>query len=90
MYQLWCWKGSLFYHGKGATPSWTGFSPEDTGRTLIPLNMAEPILIAAHRDRPETLGFAPHGAGRNLSRTAYLRANAPDYPPGIDVRFFGA
>lgn len=50
--------------------------------------MAEPVLITAHRDRPETLGFAPHGAGRNLSRTAYLRANAPEYPPGIDVRFF--
>jgi len=78
----------LFYHGKGATPSWTGFSPEDTGRTLIPLNMAEPVLITAHRDRPETLGFAPHGAGRNLARTAYLRANTPDFPPGIDARFF--
>ncbi|WP_424974871.1 RtcB family protein [Methylobacterium brachiatum] len=78
----------LFYHGKGATPSFDGFSPEDTGRTLIPLNMAEPILITAHRDRPDTLGFAPHGAGRNLSRTAYLRGNTPSYPPGIDVRFF--
>lgn len=78
----------LFYHGKGATPSWAGFSPDDDGRTLIPLNMAEPVLITAHRDRAETLGFAPHGAGRNLSRTAYLRANEPAWPEGIDARFF--
>ncbi|MFY9293331.1 MAG: RtcB family protein [Methylorubrum rhodinum] len=78
----------LFYHGKGATPSWAGFSPDDDGRTLIPLNMAEPILITGHRDRPETLGFAPHGAGRNLSRTAYLRTHQPAWPDGIDVRFF--
>lgn len=78
----------LFYHGKGATPSFDGFSPEDTGRTLIPLNMAEPVLITTHRDRAETLGFAPHGAGRNLSRTAYLRDNTPAFPPGIDARFF--
>jgi tRNA-splicing ligase RtcB len=28
--------------------------------------MAEPILIARHRDRPASLGFAPHGAGRNM------------------------
>ncbi|GJD45848.1 hypothetical protein AFCDBAGC_3725 [Methylobacterium cerastii] len=78
----------LFYHGKGATPSWSGFSPEDAGRTLIPLNMAEPILITRHRDRKETLGFAPHGAGRNLSRTAYLRSHAPAWPEGIDARFY--
>ncbi|MGU3387328.1 RtcB family protein [Methylobacterium sp. D53M] len=78
----------MFYHGKGATPSWSGFSADDDGRTLIPLNMAEPILITAHRDRQETLGFAPHGAGRNLSRTAYLRGNEPAWPEGIDARFY--
>lgn len=78
----------LFYHGKGATPSWAGFSADDDGRTLIPLNMAEPILIARHRDRAAALGFAPHGAGRNMSRKAYLREHAPQMPEGIDVRFF--
>jgi len=78
----------LYYHGKGATPSWAGFSPDDDGRTLIPLNMGQPILIARHRDRPETLGFAPHGAGRNLSRTAYLRTGTPEWPEGIDARFY--
>ncbi|MGG3815830.1 RtcB family protein, partial [Methylorubrum rhodesianum] len=74
--------------GKGATPSWAGFSPDDAGLTLIPLNMAEPILITEHCDRWETLGFAPHGAGRNLSRTAYLKANTPAWPEGIDARFY--
>ena len=78
----------LYYHGKGATPSWKGFSADDDGRTLIPLNMAEPILIARHRDHAGSLGFAPHGAGRNMSRTAYLREHAPALPEGIDVRFF--
>jgi hypothetical protein len=36
--------------GKGATPSWSGYAADDDGRTLIPLNMSEPILIARHRD----------------------------------------
>ena len=78
----------LYYHGKGATPSWAGFSPDDDGRTLIPLNMAEPILITAHRDRPDALGFAPHGAGRNMSRTRFLKEGKPEMPAGLDVRFY--
>ncbi|MEE9481925.1 RtcB family protein [Methylobacterium ajmalii] len=63
----------LFYHGKGATPSWDGFALDDSGLTLIPLNMAEPVLITRHRNNKGSLGFAPHGAGRNLSRTQHLR-----------------
>lgn len=78
----------LYYHGKGATPSWSGFSPDCDGRTLIPLNMAEPILMTRHKDRKEALGFAPHGAGRNLSRTALLREKVLEIPQEIDVRFY--
>ena len=37
--------------------------------------MSEPILVAEHRNRAEALGFAPHGAGRNASRTQHLRAS---------------
>lgn len=62
----------LFLHGKGATPAWN----DNSGRPfpgLIPLNMAAPILITLGRNNEEFLGFAPHGAGRNLSRTATLR-----------------
>ncbi len=91
------WKrGDHFYHGKGATPAWR----DDSGRPklgLIPLNMAEPILLVLGADNTEFLSFAPHGAGRNLSRTALLR-KYPDEKDrervleettdGIDVRWF--
>lgn len=63
----------LFYHAKGATPSFNGFSADDQGLTLIPMNMAQPILIAAHANNDAALGFAPHGAGRNLSRTSHIK-----------------
>ncbi len=65
-------RGDLFLHGKGATPAWHA----DDGRPLlglIPLNMAQPILVSLGRDCPSALGFAPHGAGRNVSRTALMR-----------------
>jgi len=69
----------LYYHAKGSTPSFAGFSPDDDGRTLIPLNMAEPILITRHRDNPLSLGFSPHGAGRNFSRTQHIRNMTAEY-----------
>lgn len=78
----------LFYHAKGATPSYSGFSPDDEGVTIIPMNMAEPILLTRHTDQADALGFAPHGAGRNMSRTAFLRENRPTLPAGIDVRSY--
>lgn len=74
----------LFYHAKGATPGWSDY---DT--TLVPLNMAEPVLLTRGADAAKGLGFLPHGAGRNMSRTRFLKENpvAP-IPPGIDARFF--
>lgn len=78
----------LFYHGKGATPNWAGFSADDDGLTLVPLNMAEPILILEHTNNKDALGFAPHGAGRNMGRKAFLRENQPELPVGIDARFY--
>lgn len=78
----------LFYHGKGATPNWAGFADDDDGTTLIPLNMSEPILISQHVDNKDSLGFAPHGAGRNMSRTRFLNENRPKVPTDIDVRFY--
>ncbi|MGJ8633381.1 MAG: RtcB family protein, partial [Luteolibacter sp.] len=91
------WKrGNHFYHGKGATPAWK----DKTGRPqlgLIPLNMAEPILLVLGSDNTDYLSFAPHGAGRNMSRTALMR-KYPDAinrkhvleasTAGIDVRWF--
>jgi len=66
-------RGDTFLHGKGATPAWR----DEEGRPLlglIPLNMAEPVLLTLGSDQEDFLGFAPHGAGRNRSRTATLRA----------------
>ncbi len=74
----------LFYHAKGATPNFAGFGPDDQGLTMIPLNMAQPILITRHVNNEAALGFAPHGAGRNLSRTAHMKRLAAEY--GSDDR----
>ena len=91
------WKrGDMFMHGKGATPAWK----DKGGRPLlglIPLNMAEPILMVLGSDNEEFLSFAPHGAGRNVSRTklmrrypdAATRKNVLEYQTrDIDVRWF--
>jgi tRNA-splicing ligase RtcB (3'-phosphate/5'-hydroxy nucleic acid ligase) len=64
----------LYYHGKGATPSWAGYAADTNGLTLIPMNCSKPILITRPTDRADALGFAPHGAGRNFSRTQHLKA----------------
>lgn len=88
--------GDLFYHAKGATPLDAKFMPDITGPRLIPLNMAEPILIVEGKTTDSNLGFAPHGAGRNMSRTQHKR-NKADFTKeelfaletkGLDVRFF--
>lgn len=86
----------LFYHAKGATPAYPGYAYDDTGLTLIPLNMASSILISRGLNAENGLGFAPHGAGRNFSRGDYMRRNAgktdaemiAEQTPGIDVRYF--
>ncbi|MFT5819869.1 MAG: tRNA-splicing ligase RtcB [Crocinitomix sp.] len=88
--------GDLFYHAKGATPLDKKFMPDITGPRLIPLNMAEPVLIVEGKTTQSNLGFAPHGAGRNMSRTAHKKTKG-DTPvdevfaeetKGLDVRFF--
>lgn len=97
------WKrGDMFYHGKGATPAWN----DDQGRPLlglIPLNMAAPILIVLGGNNEKFLSFAPHGAGRNLSRTGTMaqflddngqvqstmvRKSIEQSTSGLDIRWF--
>lgn len=81
----------LFYHGKGATPAFDGWAPDATDLTLIPLNMAQPVLIVRGKDNPDALGFSPHGAGRNFSRAEHRRRRLGDLEAetaGIDARFF--
>jgi RNA-splicing ligase RtcB len=101
---VWQKSDGLFYHGKGATPAFPNFATDTDGLTLIPMNMSEPILIARGLNAPNGLGFAPHGAGRNLSRTAYKKTlpqadqgfsalsnfqhRAAGLPDGLDARWF--
>lgn len=88
--------GNLFYHAKGATPLDDKFMPDITGPRLIPLNMAEPVLIVQGATNERNLGFAPHGAGRNFSRSFHKKSLAhktteeifAEETQGIDVRFF--
>jgi len=60
----------LYHHAKGATPVDPAMVPGSDGRMLVPLNMAEPVLVIRGTG---TAAFAPHGAGRNMSRSAYKR-----------------
>lgn len=93
------WKeGTTFYHGKGATPAWK----DGLGRPLlglIPLNMASEILLVLGGDNRSFLSFAPHGAGRNQSRsqmlapfkgldTESIHAKIAELTSGLDIRWF--
>lgn len=88
--------GESFYHAKGATPLDAKFLPEDNELRLIPLNMAEPVLIVKGTTNERNIGFAPHGAGRNFSRNEHKRNKAhqtdeevfAEETAGLDVRFF--
>ncbi len=69
-------KDNLFYHAKGATPIEADFMPDSNGIQIVPMNMAEPILLIRGETNAQNIGFAPHGAGRNYSRSAHKRAQA--------------
>ncbi|KMW57587.1 Protein RtcB [Candidatus Rhodobacter oscarellae] len=89
-------KGDMFYHAKGATPVDTEMLPDTNGTQIVPLNMAEPVLLIRGAVTDRNLGFAPHGAGRNFSRSAHKRAlgersEAEIFAAetqGIDARFY--
>lgn len=87
----------LFYHAKGATPLDDKFVPDSKdGLRLIPLNMSEPVLIVKGNTTETNLGFAPHGAGRNISRKSHKKTKAgktiqqvfEEETQGLDIRFF--
>ena len=89
--------GKDFYHAKGATPLDDKFVPDShEGLRLIPLNMSEPVLVVKGDTTENNLGFAPHGAGRNVSRTQHRRMNQDRTieeifaaeTQGLDIRFF--
>ena len=87
----------LFYHAKGATPLDGKFLPDaENDLRIVPLNMSEPILIIKGETTDSNLGFAPHGAGRNMSRNQHIRKNSGKTKEeifrgetiGLDVRFY--
>jgi len=86
----------LFWHAKGATPIHNAFMPDTNGVQIVPLNMAEPILFVKSERNDTNRGFAPHGAGRNMSRTAHKKRMAgrtdaqilKSETEGLDVRFY--
>ena len=89
--------GDLFYHAKGATPLDNKMVPDSyDGLRIIPLNMAEPVLIVRGETTTTNLGFAPHGAGRNISRSNHKRKYEGksqetifrEQTHGLDIRFF--
>lgn len=90
-------EGDIFYHAKGATPLADKFVPDSYKQLrLIPLNMSEPVLIVKGETTANNMGFAPHGAGRNISRSQHIRNKADkaihavfaEETKGLDVRFF--
>lgn len=91
-------KDDVFYHAKGSTPLLDEFVPDSTnGLRLIPMNMRDGILIVKGIETKTNLGFAPHGAGRNFSRSEHKRNKLVDKSSselfyeetdGLDVRFF--
>ncbi len=89
--------GDLFYHAKGATPLDEKFVPDCHEKLrLIPLNMSEPVLIVKGETSERNLGFAPHGAGRNISRRKHIAKKEGksakqvlmEETEGLDIRFF--
>lgn len=86
-------EGNIFHHAKGSTPMKAEFVPDNhTGLRLIPLNMAQPVLVVSQGKSD----FAPHGAGRDFSRSEHKKRNQnktveqifKEETLGIDVRFW--
>lgn len=86
---------NIFWHAKGATPIHRDFLPGSNWFQIVPLNMAEPILFVRGERDDNNLGFAPHGAGRNISRTQHKRFHDgrtdeelfAEETKGLDARF---
>jgi tRNA-splicing ligase RtcB len=86
----------IFYHAKGATPIHDAFLPDTDGVQIVPLNMKQPVLLIEGTKNDRNLGFAPHGAGRNLSRTAHKKTIVgmtdqeifDKETSGVDARFW--
>ncbi|OED35262.1 RNA-splicing ligase RtcB [Chromatiales bacterium (ex Bugula neritina AB1)] len=87
---------NLFWHAKGATPIHNDFMEDTSGVQIVPLNMAQPVLFVKGERNASNRGFAPHGAGRNMSRTQHKKKMSgrtdaeilEAETKGLDVRFY--
>ena len=81
---------------RSATPIHNGLMPDTDSVQIVPLNMAEPVLFLEGERNATKRGFAPHGAGRNMSRTMHKklmvdRTNEEIFnteTQGLDARFY--
>ena len=88
--------GDTFFHAKGATPIHDQFLPDTDGVQIVPLNMAQPVLLIEGTRNSLNKGFAPHGAGRNISRTKHKKSLGErsdedvfaEETKGLDTRFY--
>jgi len=86
---------TIIHHAKGATPVNPDLLPLRTETMIIPMNMAEPVLLVKPGAKNK-IGFAPHGAGRVMSRTRHraLYEHIPEEElvaretANIDARFY--
>lgn len=86
---------TLIHHAKGATPVDNRLLTLPQEMMVIPMNMAEPVLLVKQGKQNRT-GFAPHGAGRTMTRTQFRKATAhltegellARETVGIDARFY--
>jgi len=86
---------SIIHHAKGATPVKKAFLTDKHDTMIVPMNMAEPVLLVQPGPGNAT-GFAPHGAGRVMTRTAHrkIHEGTPEEEvvaretQGIDARFY--
>lgn len=65
---------NIYYHAKGATPLFEAY-PNETPIKAIPINMKDPILMVTKKSKNNLNKFAPHGAGRLISRSQFLKDN---------------
>ena len=86
---------AVIHHAKGATPVEADMLTDRHDTMIIPMNMAEPVLLV-QPGAGNTTGFAPHGAGRVMTRTAHRKLHegvseeelVARETKGVDARFY--
>jgi len=94
--RLWTKENHTCIHDMTSAAIGADVSSRFWNEQIVPLNMAEPILFVQSERNDTNRGFAPHGAGRNMSRTAHKKRMGgrtteeilQAETAGLDVRFY--